>query len=70
MTERQPVKWQPVVEARRLFARGYGWWEIWLACGHGAAVLHGGSSPIGESVKCLRCAEAAALATNRRGDEA
>ncbi len=45
--------WQSVVSARRLYEKGDGWWEIWLACGHGAAVLHGATSPLGAHAKCF-----------------
>jgi hypothetical protein len=46
-------KWQRVVSAARLWAKGDGWWDIELACGHRAAVLHGNASPLGEYCKCF-----------------
>jgi len=51
--------WQHVVMATRLLAKGEGWWEIWLSCGHGAAVLHGAISPLGARVQCFHACEAA-----------
>jgi hypothetical protein len=51
-------RWQQVIHAIRLFAKGDGWWEIELSCGHKAAVLHGQRSPLGESCRCTyRCGE-------------
>lgn len=50
--------WQRVVAARRLYAKGDGWWAIALACGHKAMVLHGAASPLGEDCWCFwRCGE-------------
>ena len=53
--------WQRVVEATRYYEKGEGWWEIWLSCGHGATVLHGPISPLGDRVECrYQCAAAEA----------
>lgn len=49
---RTGTKWQRVVRAARLWAKGDGWWAIELACGHQVAVLHG-TSPLGESAQCF-----------------
>jgi hypothetical protein len=52
------LTWQRVVNARRLYLKGDGWWEIQLECGHQCAVLHGGHSPLGELCHCTyRCGE-------------
>ena len=49
----QEGKWQRVEGARQLWSKGEGWWEMWLACGHGAAVLHGATNPTGKYCKCF-----------------
>jgi hypothetical protein len=49
--------WVRVVSSQRLPSKGIGWWEIVLACGHAAAVLHGLDDPLDERCVCCRCNE-------------
>lgn len=44
--------YQRVIDAERLWAKGAGWWEITLACGHRVVVLHGAQTPVDEYAQC------------------